>query len=216
LPEPEFIQDEDFRIIIHRKNVTPNIFDNQSINKNVTPNVTPKIEKNLKRVKDELEMIMGNKHISAEELATCFGVTIRTIRRDLNRLRSSFKIEWIPTSPSPGYWEVSTEDVQTEIMDDADLSNVRSELIEKQELIDMSVKNDANDDVSSDVSSLSVVQLSERQKKICELIRENPFISGEQMSVVLSVVPRTVWRDLAVLQKKGILLREEIQALVVG
>lgn len=62
--------------------------------------------------------------------------------------------------------------------------------------------------VSSSVSSLSVVQLSERQKKICDLIRKNPFISGEQMSVVLSVVPRTIWRDLATLQKKGVLIRE--------
>ena len=62
--------------------------------------------------------------------------------------------------------------------------------------------------VGSDVSSLSVVQLSERQKKICKLIKENPFISGEQMSVVLSVVPRTIWRDLAAMQKQGVLIRE--------
>ena len=62
--------------------------------------------------------------------------------------------------------------------------------------------------VSSSVGSLSVVQLSERQKKICKLVKENPFISGEQMSVVLSVVPRTIWRDLSAMQKKGVLVRE--------
>lgn len=62
--------------------------------------------------------------------------------------------------------------------------------------------------VTSNVSSLSVVQLTERQKKIRELINENPYISGEQMSVVLSVVPRTIWRDLAAMQKKGVLIRE--------
>lgn len=34
-------------------------------------------------------------------------------------------------------------------------------------------------DVGSSVGSLSIVQLSERQKKICELITENPFISTQ-------------------------------------
>ena len=63
-------------------------------------------------------------------------------------------------------------------------------------------------DVSSSVSSLSVVQLTERQKKIRELINKDPFISAQQMSVVLSVVPRTIWRDLSALQKKGVLIRE--------
>lgn len=63
-------------------------------------------------------------------------------------------------------------------------------------------------DVSRSVGSLSVAQLTDRQKRICKLIKENPLISGEQMSVVLSVVPRTIWRDLADMQKKGILVRE--------
>ena len=62
--------------------------------------------------------------------------------------------------------------------------------------------------VTSDVTSLSPVQLSDRQKKICELIKENPFISTQQMSVVLSVVRRTVKRDLSAMQKKGVLIRE--------
>ena len=50
---------------------------------------------------------------------------------------------------------------------------------------------------------LSVVQLTDRQKKIRELILKDSFISAQQMSVVLSVVTRTIWRDLADLQKKG-------------
>lgn len=58
-----------------------------------------------------------------------------------------------------------------------------------------------------DVGSLSVVQLTERQKGIIKLIRENPLISSQQMSVVLSVVKRTIERDLADLQKKGVLNR---------
>lgn len=72
----------------------------------------------------------------------------------------------------------------------------------------VSGKKNVSSDVSSDVSSLSVVQLSERQKKICKLIKSDAYISGKRMSVVLSVVPRTIWRDLAVMQKMGVLLRE--------
>ena len=63
-------------------------------------------------------------------------------------------------------------------------------------------------DVSSSVGSLSVVQLTDRQKKIREMILKDSFISTQQMSVVLSVVKRTVERDLADLQKKGVLIRE--------
>jgi ATP-dependent DNA helicase RecG len=70
------------------------------------------------------------------------------------------------------------------------------------------VTSGVTSDVSSSVSSLSVVQLTERQKKMRELINKDPFISAQQMSVVLSVVPRTIWRDLSTMQKKGVLIRE--------
>ena len=60
----------------------------------------------------------------------------------------------------------------------------------------------------SSVTSMSPVKLTERQQDMLELIRKNPFISAQQMSVVLSVVKRTIERDLADLQKKGILIRE--------
>ncbi len=62
--------------------------------------------------------------------------------------------------------------------------------------------------VGSSVGSLSVVQLSDRQKMIRELILKDSFVSTQQMSVVLSLVKRTVERDLADLQKKGVLVRE--------
>jgi ATP-dependent DNA helicase RecG len=72
----------------------------------------------------------------------------------------------------------------------------------------MNVTSDVTSNVVSDVSSLSVVQLTDRQEKIRELILKDSFISAQQMSVVLSVVTRTIWRDLADLQKKGVLIRE--------
>ncbi len=72
----------------------------------------------------------------------------------------------------------------------------------------MQMMNIVTSDVSSNVGSSSVVQLTERQKKIREIILKNSYISTQQMSVVLSVVKRTVKRDLADLQKKGVLIRE--------
>lgn len=70
-------------------------------------------------------------------------------------------------------------------------------------------KNDNdNENVVSDVVSLSQVYLTDRQQRICKLIEDNPTVSSKQMSQVLSVDPRTVQRDLAVMQKKGVLIRE--------
>lgn len=63
-------------------------------------------------------------------------------------------------------------------------------------------------DVVSNVVSLSQVKLTDRQKKIVNLIKKDPFISAQEMSVVLSVVHRTVQRDLSAMQKLGILIRE--------
>lgn len=62
--------------------------------------------------------------------------------------------------------------------------------------------------VVSNVVSLSQVQLTDRQKKMVNLIKDNPFISAQEMSVVLSVVHRTIQRDLATMQKLGVLIRE--------
>lgn len=63
-------------------------------------------------------------------------------------------------------------------------------------------------DVGSFVGSMSEVQLSERQDKICELIQMNPRISANTMSEVLSVTQRTVERELSHLQHNGIIRHE--------
>ena len=72
----------------------------------------------------------------------------------------------------------------------------------------MNVTSNVTSNVCSSVGSLSVVQLTDRQKKIREMILKDSFISTQQMSVVLSVVKRTIERDLAALQKMGVLIRE--------
>lgn len=72
----------------------------------------------------------------------------------------------------------------------------------------MNVGNNVASNVVSSVVSVSQVQLTERQREIYKLIKANSFISSKQMSVVLSVVHRTIQRDLAALQKAGIIIRE--------
>ena len=70
------------------------------------------------------------------------------------------------------------------------------------------VTSNVTSDVGSDVGSMSVVQLTERQKKICEMIKKDSRVSVKEMSLVLSLVERTIKRDLADMQKKGVLIRE--------
>ena len=73
---------------------------------------------------------------------------------------------------------------------------------------DISKRENGCHNVVSGVVSLSQVHLTERQKRECEIIEDNPFVSSKQMSVVLSVDSRTVQRDLATLQIIGVLIRE--------
>lgn len=58
------------------------------------------------------------------------------------------------------------------------------------------------------VGDMSVIELTERQRKIVNLISENPNISATQMSVMMSVIKRTIEREIAVLRKQGIIVRE--------
>ena len=58
------------------------------------------------------------------------------------------------------------------------------------------------------VGDVSETKLTERQRKILNLIKESPTTSGRQMSEKLSVSQRTIERDLSALQKSGILKHE--------
>ena len=51
-------------------------------------------------------------------------------------------------------------------------------------------------------------KLTERQQIIISIIRTNPFASARQMSETLSVTSRTIERDLAAMQKIGIIKHE--------
>ena len=88
--------------------------------------------------------------------------------------------------------------------DDTENDTVNGQKTEKRPESDLKVANKSAN-VGSDVGSLSEVQLTERQKKICEYMRVNPFVSAKEMSEVLTVVQRTIERDIAFLQKNGII-----------
>lgn len=55
---------------------------------------------------------------------------------------------------------------------------------------------------------MSETNLAEHQRLILSAIKENPYITGKEMSETLLVTQRTVERDLAILQKIGIIRHE--------
>lgn len=58
------------------------------------------------------------------------------------------------------------------------------------------------------VGDVSEIKLSDRQQIIVSIIRSNPTVSAKQMSETLSVTSRTIERDLALMQKAGIIRHE--------
>lgn len=63
-------------------------------------------------------------------------------------------------------------------------------------------------DVGVNVGDVSEIKLSDRQQIIVSIIRSNPTASAKQMSETLSVTSRTIERDLAVMQKAGVIRHE--------
>ena len=60
----------------------------------------------------------------------------------------------------------------------------------------------------TNVGDVSEIKLSDRQQIIVSIIRSNPTVSAKQMSETLSVTSRTIERDLAVMQKVGVIRHE--------
>jgi len=80
--------------------------------------------------------------------------------------------------------------------------------IERTKFMQMSDASDNGGSFGGSGGSLAVARLSARQKRICETIQSNPKVTVEQMTVALSVAKRTLERELAALQKMGVLVRE--------
>ena len=64
------------------------------------------------------------------------------------------------------------------------------------------------DDVTKDVTKDATHELTERQKVILLVIKENPLVTIPEMSLKMNVVTRTIKRDIEVLKSKGFLKRE--------
>ena len=56
---------------------------------------------------------------------------------------------------------------------------------------------------------MSETNFTERQRFILYTIKANPFVTGKEMSETLSVTQRTIERDLAAMQKAGIIRHED-------
>ena len=50
--------------------------------------------------------------------------------------------------------------------------------------------------------------LPEEQRRICEMMTENPKIAVRKMALTLGIRPRTVEKQIAALKAKGILVRK--------
>lgn len=116
---PKFEQDENFRATIWRKNVGQNVTqnvpqsdtNNQDFTKNVPQNVTQNVPQNVGQSKKALRYIkimntlLTNRRTPLREIAEVLGVSEKTVKRDLNVIRQSYRIEWIG-SPKTGRWEI--------------------------------------------------------------------------------------------------------------
>lgn len=78
--------------------------------------------------------------------------------------------------------------------------------IKREKFIAMQQQKDGASGVSG--ASNVVSQLTERQLHIIKFIAENPLLSVKKLAQVAQVPYRTFQRDLAALQKQGIVVRE--------
>lgn len=78
--------------------------------------------------------------------------------------------------------------------------------IQRERFVALNKRNGGNG--GNKVGNVTMMELAERQNKILNLIKVYPTVSVAQMAVMMSVMKRTVERELAVLRKKGLIARE--------
>ena len=114
LKEPELIDmDGDFRVNFYRNN--GNVTKVENVTKNVTKNVTIENElkkyfsgKKLSRMLDIVGLIEEDSKITVDTIAGKTGVTVRTIKRDMDTLRE-YKIVERQGSNVSGSWRLVVE-----------------------------------------------------------------------------------------------------------
>lgn len=80
--------------------------------------------------------------------------------------------------------------------------------IERTKFVQMTNVGGVTKECHQFVTSLSPVQLTDRQKEISKMMLNNSRISVKEMSLVLSLAERTIKPDVAAMQKMGVLVRE--------
>lgn len=115
LAAPIFEQDENFRATIYRKNVGQNVpqsdADYQQLTENVPENVPQNVPQSVGQSKQAnryikiMNTLLTNRRTPLREIAEVLDVSEKTIKRDLNVLRQTYRIEWIG-SPKTGRWEI--------------------------------------------------------------------------------------------------------------
>ena len=82
--------------------------------------------------------------------------------------------------------------------------------IQRKTMDEVTAERGGNDGESAgvNVGNFAAIELSDRQCLVVLAIKVNPNVTAKAMSETLSVTQRTVERDLAVLQKAGIIRHE--------
>ena len=73
------------------------------VTQNVTQNVTQKLTI---RQQEILRLVEVDRTISAASMATALGVTVRSIRRDIEAIRQHYNLKWIGPTKG-GHWEIN-------------------------------------------------------------------------------------------------------------
>ena len=113
---------------------------------------------------------------------------IETWGRGINKIRQGLKKEGLP--------EPKIE------------NHVSGTLITIYRNVGVNGTNNVGNMSETNVGNMSEKNLTERQRFILSSIKKNPLITGKEMSETLSVTQRTVERDLAAMQKAGIIRHE--------
>ena len=83
-------------------------------------------------------------------------------------------------------------------------------IVQRKMIDEVIAERDGDVGVNVGVNSreISDVKLTERQTIMVSVIKSNPMVTAKQMSETLSVTVRTIERDLALMQKAGIIRHE--------
>lgn len=92
---------------------------------------------------------------------------------------------------------------------------LRPELIEEQDLMQVKLvlyiehdKQNVTNNVTDNVTNDTISKLTDRQRKIIDMMHKNAYITVDELSQNLSVTRRTILRDLKALQEMSVIIRE--------